>query len=63
VGIRSAPAVQAVSEGAAGGVSDRHHPAQGSNQLLTGYSFSQTWITIALERGVTIAKMCDDCDT
>ena len=34
-----------------------------SGKLLTWYSFRHTWITFALERGVPIATVCNNCDT
>ena len=30
---------------------------------MTWYSFRHTWITFALERGVPIATVCNNCDT
>ena len=32
-------------------------------KTLTWYSFRHTWITFALERGVPIATVCNNCDT
>jgi integrase len=34
-----------------------------SGKILTWYSFRHTWITFALERGVPIATVCNNCDT
>jgi integrase len=34
-----------------------------SKKQLTWYSFRHTWITFALERGVPIAVVCNNCDT
>ena len=34
-----------------------------SGKNLTWYSFRHTWITFALERGVPIATVCNNCDT
>ena len=34
-----------------------------SGKTLTWYSFRHTWITFALERGVPIATVCNNCDT
>lgn len=34
-----------------------------SGKTLTWYSFRHTWITLALERGVPIATVCNNCDT
>jgi len=34
-----------------------------SGKILTWYSFRYTCVTIALERGVPIAKVCSNCDT
>ena len=35
----------------------------GTGKSLTWYSFRHTWITLALERGVPIATVCNNCDT
>jgi hypothetical protein len=34
-----------------------------TGKTLTWYSFRHTWITLALERGVPIATVCNNCDT
>jgi len=34
-----------------------------SGKILTWYSFRHTWITFALERGVPVATVCNNCDT
>ena len=34
-----------------------------SGKTLTWYSFRHSWITFALERGVPIATVCNNCDT
>ena len=34
-----------------------------TGKLLTWYSFRHTWITFALDRGVPIATVCNNCDT
>ena len=34
-----------------------------SGKTLTWYSFRHTWITLALERGVPIATVCNNCNT
>ena len=34
-----------------------------SGKVLTWYSFRHTWINFALERGVPIATVCNNCDT
>lgn len=34
-----------------------------SGKTLTWYSFRHTWITFALERGVPITTVCNNCDT
>jgi len=34
-----------------------------SGKILTWHSFRHTWITFALERGVHIATVCNNCDT
>jgi hypothetical protein len=34
-----------------------------SEKILTWDSFRHTWITFALEKGVPIATLCNNCDT
>ncbi len=34
-----------------------------SGKILTWYSFRHIWITFALERGVPISTVCNNCDT
>ena len=43
--------------------SSNHLTSNTSGKNLTWYSFRHTWITIALERGVPIATVCNNCDT
>ena len=34
-----------------------------SGKTFSWYSFRHTWITLALDRGVPIATVCNNCDT